>query len=116
MPCYPQRAAEGWEVFDSGYGKEIQLIDEPDDDDAPILESDLHAVQVCLRSALAGHDYALSALSEIDFNPLVFGDSGVLALSNASVAVGLALGDEPGSGGIPVIEMLHQSNLFLLHT
>jgi hypothetical protein len=109
------RFAEGWELFESSYGREIEALDERQIDGAPELLSDLEAVAVVLRGCLAGNAHAHHALSFIDYRSGVFDN-----ISDALSAVERCLAD-PCKGMCQHSERqddwakLHHSRLYLNH-
>jgi hypothetical protein len=102
------RQREGWEVYDGDLGPQIQAVQDQDLDDGVVLtglDTDLQAVAIVLRGAIAQKPYAVSALEEIGYRPEVFG-----TLESALEAVEHAL--EPSTVNPSLEEALDASHLY----
>ena len=114
----PARIAEGWEIFESEWGMEIERLDDPIDAEGrevELLPGDLHAVRVMLVGALEGKAHALDALHWIDYDATVFG---TLEAALEAVERGLAdtcIGMCIHPNMVLTWDMLHTSHLYLSH-
>jgi hypothetical protein len=103
------RQMEGWEVFESDRGPQIQAVKDQDFEGGVVLtglDPDLQAVAIVLRGAIAGKPHALSALDEIGYR-----HEALRSLESALEAVRCAL--EPGTVNPSLEDALHESRLYL---